>query len=63
MSQIRSGDCGMPGPYEAHCTEPRMHRYSCYDAGEDVSFNSRQDFRHRCTDPMCDTQDFENEGD
>lgn len=37
-----------------------MHRYSCYDAGEDVSFNHRQDFRD---DPGCDRQHFTNEGD
>ena len=41
------GACGMPGPYEAHCTDGPGHRYSCYDAGEDVSFNDRQEWVHR----------------
>jgi hypothetical protein len=53
----------MPGPYTAHCTDYPMHRYSCYDAGEDVSFNSRQDFRHDCNDTVCTQQHFTNEGD
>jgi hypothetical protein len=39
--------CADPGPYTAHCTEPPMHRFSCYDAGEDVSFNDRQDWKHK----------------
>lgn len=63
MSQIRPYTCAMPGPYAAHCTEYPMHRYSCYDAGEDVSFNSRQDFRHDCNDNACTQQHFTNEGD
>ena len=57
MSAIRKGTCGMPGPYGAHCTEPPMHRYSCYDAGDDVSFNERMmrddDLVHECNDPLC----------
>lgn len=63
MSQIRKGCCAEPGPYESHCTDYPGHRYSCYDAGEDVSFNDRQDFRHDCDDPGCDRQHFTNEGD
>lgn len=63
MSKIRPGKCGDPGPYEAHCTDDRWHRYSCYDASEDVSFNHRQDFQHSCTDPACPTPRFVNEGD
>lgn len=63
MSRIRKGICGEPGPYEAHCTDDPGHRYSCYDAGEDVSFNHRQDFIHKCTDPECPTPSFTNEGD
>ena len=47
MGAIRPGTCGDPGPHEAHCSEPRYHRYSCYDAGEDVSFNDRQDWTHK----------------
>lgn len=47
----------MPGPYDAHCTEEPMHRYSCYDAGDDVSFNEGQmrDYLppHECDDPEC----------
>lgn len=61
MSEIRRGTCGMPGPYGAHCTDHPMHSYSCYDASEDVSFNSRQGFRHDCSDPKCTTQHFTNE--
>lgn len=63
MSAIRPGRCGEPGPSAAHCTDDRGHRYSCYDAGEDVSFNSRQDFEHDCSDPSCSTPRFVNEGD
>ncbi|QFG08082.1 hypothetical protein SEA_PCORAL7_21 [Gordonia phage PCoral7] len=63
MSLVREGSCGEPGPFAAHCTEDPMHRHSCYDAGADVSFNHRQDFRHDCDDPACDRQHFTNEGD
>lgn len=63
MGRIWKGSCAEPGPYEAHCTQDRWHRYSCYDAGEDVSFNDRQDFRHDCSDPHCNRQHFTNEGD
>ena len=57
MSRIRPGACAEPGPYAAHCTDYPMHDYSCYDAGEDVSFNHhRKDWGapHSCTDPACD---------
>lgn len=57
------GTCSEPGPGDAHCTENRMHDYSCYDAGEDVSFNDRHDFTHSCFDDNCPTQHFVNEGD
>lgn len=63
MSAIRKGACGEPGPYSAHCTDDPIHRFSCYDAGEDVSFNSRQDFVHDCDDPTCPRPLFLNEGD
>lgn len=63
MSAIRSYTCGMPGPDDAHCTEEPGHWYSCYDAGEDVSFNHRHDFRHDCEDTACNRQHFTNEGD
>lgn len=46
MSGPRRGTCQMPGPYEAHCTDTPGHQWSCYDAGEDVSFNDRQDWTH-----------------
>lgn len=63
MAEIRPGTCAEPGPYAAHCTDDPGHRWSCYDAGEDVSFNHRHDFRHDCDDPGCDRQHFTNEGD
>ena len=63
MSTIRPNTCAEPGPGDAHCTDDVLHRYSCYDAGDDVSFNSRQDFRHDCADPACDRRHFTNEGD
>ncbi|GAA5154844.1 hypothetical protein GCM10023340_39040 [Nocardioides marinquilinus] len=63
MSRVRPGTCAEPGPGDAHCTDRRMHDYSCYDAGEDVSFNSRHDFTHDCDDPKCPTPHFTNEGD
>lgn len=63
MSRIREGACAEPGPYEVHCTDYPGHRYSCYDAGADVSFNDRQDFEHHCSDPACPRQNFVNEGD
>lgn len=60
MSTRRPGTCGEPGPYAAHCTNDAgpLHRYSCYDAGEDVSWNEGQwyDFDlapHDCGDPGC----------
>ena len=63
MSKIRPHICGDPGPGDAHCTEDVAHRWSCYDAGEDVSFNDRQDFTHDCSDPACSRPHFVNEGD
>lgn len=63
MSSVRKGYCGEPGPGDTHCTGYPAHDYSCYDAGEDVSFNHRHDFRHDCDDPACDRQHFTNEGD
>lgn len=63
MSAIRPGTCGDPGPYTAHCTDCPGHRYSCYDASEDVSFNHRQDFEHHCDDKTCPRRDFINVGD
>lgn len=63
MGKILPWHCNEPGPYEAHCTLEPGHEYSCYDGGEDVSFNHRQDFRHDCDDPGCDRQHFTNEGD
>lgn len=61
MGTIREGSCAYPGPYAAHCTDRPGHLYSCYDAGEDVSFNHRQHFDHSCDDPSCPK--FHNEGD
>lgn len=63
MTAIRTGSCANPGPGEAHCTNDPWHRWSCYDAGEDVSFNDRHDFEHRCSDPDCPKPHFTNEGD
>ena len=63
MSRIRPLTCAAPGPGDAHCTNDYpAHAYSCYDASDDVSFNSRQDFRHDCDDPACDRQHFDNVG-
>lgn len=57
MSRVRPGTCADPGPDDLHCTEPRGHRYSCYDAGEDESWNDgtmADDPRtHLCDDPAC----------
>ena len=60
MSRIRTGACADPGPGEAHCTEHRHHRYSCHDAGEDVSWNDGQwddgwydEQPHQCAEPGC----------
>ena len=55
MSQRRLGTCGAPGPGRAHCTDYAWHRYSCYDAGDDVSFNDRQEWLtpHDCEDVEC----------
>ena len=63
MSGIRPDRCGEPGPGEAHCSDFPLHDYSCYDGGDDVSFNGRQWFVHSCTDPNCPNPHFENEGD
>lgn len=63
MTKRRSGKCGDPGPYAAHCTDYPGHSYSCYDAGEDVSFNNRQDWTHDCGDSECPDNGLVNEGD
>lgn len=65
MSKTRPGTCAEPGPYDAHCTDYPGHRYSCYDAGEDVSFNARADWLspHACDEPDCPHQGFEPDGD
>lgn len=64
MSKRRPGTCGDPGPYDAHCTDYPGHRYSCYDAGEDESFNDRQDWPapHDCGDPECPDIGYQAEG-
>lgn len=63
MSARQRGVCNAPGPYAAHCTEHRDHRYSCYDAGEDVSFNDRQDWLapHGCEDQHCPDNGYQAE--
>jgi hypothetical protein len=57
MSGLRAGTCGDPGPHAAHCTEHPGHRYSCYDAGDDVSFNdgttADSDAFHACDSADC----------
>ena len=59
MSKRREGTCSEPGPYAAHCTSEPLHRYSCYDAGEDTSWNDRApeewqvETPHDCGDPDC----------
>jgi hypothetical protein len=65
MSRRRSGVCGAPGPHDAHCTGYPGHRYSCYDASEDVSFNDRQDWlsAHDCGDALCPDIGYRAEGD
>jgi hypothetical protein len=63
VSKRRADRCGDPGPYAAHCTDYPGHRYSCYDAGEDVSFNRRQDWTHDCGNPECPDDRRINEGD
>lgn len=60
MSRVREGACAMPGPHGAHCTDYPLHHYSCYDAGDDVSFNERamredQIVHGPCDDPLCDS--------
>lgn len=61
MSGIRPGTCAAPGPYDQHCTELPDHRWSCYDAGEDASFNagSMRDHLpdHDCNDPACEANE------
>ncbi|MFD5599903.1 hypothetical protein ACFWHR_07575 [Leucobacter sp. NPDC058333] len=59
MSDIQTHWCGAPGPYGAHCTEDVGHRHSCYDAGDDVSFNERtmrdDEIPHgECDEEGCD---------
>ena len=59
MSKIRPGACAEPGPYDQHCTEPRAHRYACYDAGADASWvhwmmENGELPPHRCDDPTCE---------
>ena len=59
-ARTEPGLCNEPGPDDLHCTEDRGHRYSCYDAQDDTSWNDGQfadgwyDERpHRCEDPAC----------
>lgn len=59
MSGIRDHSCGAPGPYGSHCTDYPGHEYSCYDAGDDVSFNERamrdEGITHgECKEDGCD---------
>lgn len=65
MSHRRPHTCGASGPYDAHCTDDPGHRYSCYDAGEDVSWNERHEWLspHACDDPECVDQGYQPEGD
>lgn len=57
--------CNEPGPYSAHCTELPLHRWSCYDASEDVSWNDRSpeswqtEAPHLCEDPACAGRQYE----
>jgi hypothetical protein len=41
VARAPRGDCAEAGPYGVVCTLPRTHDWSCYDAGDDSSFNSR----------------------
>jgi hypothetical protein len=61
VSDIRAGTCAEPGPYDTHCTEHPRHRYSCYDAGDDSSWNDRQDWTH--DHAGCPDDGLVNEGD
>lgn len=63
MSTRREGTCREPGPRGAHCTDHPGHKWSCYDAGDDVSWNDGQwyDFDlapHACDDPDCPDQSY-----
>lgn len=55
----RKGLCNEQGPYSTHCTDRPMHDYSCYDAQDDSSWNSRspEDWQtevgHQCGDADC----------
>lgn len=59
MSRRRPGTCAEPGPRDLHCTDYPGHRHSCYDAGDDVSWNTHSpedwqtDTPHNCGDPEC----------
>lgn len=57
MSAIWPTACGEPGPRDAHCTDDPGRRWSCYDAGEDISWNSGMEdlAPHRCDDVICPT--------
>jgi hypothetical protein len=58
VSTRRQGTCREPGPRGAHCTDYPEHKWSCYDAGEDVSWNDHQWYYfdlapHDCGDLSC----------
>lgn len=55
MSTPRPGTCGDPGPGKSHCTEDPGHRWSCYDAGDDVAWNDGMEWLadHNCAEPDC----------
>jgi hypothetical protein len=66
VSRRRPGTCRMPGPGAVHCTEDSAsHPYSCYDAGDDSSWNERQDwpYGHDCGDPDCPDIGYKPDGD
>ncbi len=58
MSRRRPHTCQDPGPGDTHCTSEPGHRWSCYDAGQDESWNDRQDWLtpHACDDDTCPRQ-------
>lgn len=65
MSRRRPHTCGAPGPYDVHCTDHPGHGYSCYDAGDDIVWNDRQDWLapHACDEPTCPDQGYLPEAD
>lgn len=45
--------CSKAGPDGAHCTNLPGHRWACYDATRQVSWDLQTMFKHWCREAHC----------